>query len=79
MKRLLVLILIVATVCTACHREEKNIVLDKSMRLLVRFNGKYGYCDQGGIMVISLLNSVVLSKPAETSAMISSCTCRTTA
>ena len=52
MKRLLILALAAFMLCTACHREEKKVVLDNSLRLLVKFNGKYGYCDRGGTTVI---------------------------
>ena len=52
MKRLLILTLAVLTLCTACQQEEKKVALDNSFRLLVKFNGKYGYCDRGGILVI---------------------------
>ena len=50
MKRVFVLALAALMICTACHREEKKVVLDKSLRVLVKFNGKYGYCDRGGAM-----------------------------
>ena len=49
MKRVLILILALSTLCTACHKEEKIVKLDSSYRFLVNFNGKYGYCDQTGI------------------------------
>lgn len=52
MKRLLILALAVMVIGTACQHEEKKIVLDNSLRILVRFNGKYGYCDRGGTTVI---------------------------
>ena len=52
MKRLLYLTLALLTICAACNREEKKVVLDNSLRLLVKFNGKYGYCDRGGTTVI---------------------------
>jgi len=51
MKRIMAL-MVLALLFTACQREEKKVELDKSTRLLVNFNGKYGYCDKGGIMVI---------------------------
>ena len=52
MNRLLILTLALLTLCTACQREEKKVVLDNSLRILVKFNGKYGYCDRGGTTVI---------------------------
>src|ERR1039457_6391582 len=52
MKRILILTLALLTLCSGCQKEEKKVVLDNSLRLLVKFNGKYGYCDRGGTTVI---------------------------
>lgn len=52
MKRLMILVLAALVICTACNREEKKVVLDNSLRVLVKFNGKFGYCDRGGTTVI---------------------------
>ena len=52
MKYLVILMLAVLTISYGCRQEEKTVALDKSMRLLVKINGKYGYCDRGGILVI---------------------------
>ena len=52
MKHLLILLLALAAICSACQKEETKVDLDKSYRMLVKFNGKYGYCDQGGITII---------------------------
>ncbi|MFZ2949384.1 MAG: WG repeat-containing protein, partial [Desulfuromonadaceae bacterium] len=55
MKRIMTLVLfafVICSICTACQQEAKKVVLDNSLRLLVKFNGKYGYCDRGGTTVI---------------------------
>ena len=52
MKHLLIIMLAVLTICSGCQREEKKVDLDKSLRLQVKLNGKYGYCDRGGLTVI---------------------------
>src|ERR1039457_2578667 len=52
MKRTMILVLVALVICTACQREEKKVVLDNSLRLLVKFNGKYGYCDRSGALII---------------------------
>ena len=38
--------------CAGCRKEEKKVELDNSLRLLVKLNGAYGFCDRGGITVI---------------------------
>ena len=53
MKRIICLVLALSVLCAGCHsKEQKAVDSSDTFRLLVKSNGKYGYCDRNGTMVI---------------------------
>ena len=53
MKRLSIFAVILLSLCSGCSKAQKKIPLDTSFLLLVKSQGRYGYCDRNGTVAIA--------------------------
>ena len=52
MKRLLILAIALLVAAGGCHKDKKPLDKNDQFRLLVKKNGKYGYCARNGDLAI---------------------------